>query len=147
MEAIEIFRLVAKEFANVTDDELEKWFQFTRPMVSRKEFGNLYEQALAYLTAHRMKMAGLGDVASSESGDGLESISMASALRLTSAHEGNVSVSFKSAGSSSSSGGGDYDLTVYGVEYQRLLRMAIIPIRCSGELDDTEGLATASYFF
>lgn len=54
------FRLVAPEFNATSEAELDNWFILTRPLVGKKSFGDLYAQALAYLTAHRMKMMGLG---------------------------------------------------------------------------------------
>ena len=39
MTAIEIIRLVGTEFATVSDEDLEKWIEVVRPMVSRKQFG------------------------------------------------------------------------------------------------------------
>lgn len=61
MEPLEIFRLVATEFSEVEDEEVEKWMELAKPFVSKKKFGNTYDHAIAYLTAHKLKMAGKGD--------------------------------------------------------------------------------------
>ena len=65
-DALEIFRVVAVEFAKEDDATVGLWLNLTAPLVSRKRFGEVYGQALALLTAHRMKTAGVG----SESGGG-----------------------------------------------------------------------------
>jgi len=98
--------------------------------------GKLYEQALALLTAHRMKMAGNFDAAAdSDEGSSLSSVSIAESLRIASYSEGGASISFyNGGGSSSSESGGDLSLTTYGTQYQALRRMVIIPIHCSGEV-------------
>ena len=53
MTAIEIIRLIGTEFAPVKEADLEKWIEVVRPMVSRKQFGNLYEQGIAYLVCQQ----------------------------------------------------------------------------------------------
>ena len=58
---LDIFRILAAEFASVEDPTVLQWIDLTTPMVSRKQFGNLYEQAVALLAAHRMKIAGCGE--------------------------------------------------------------------------------------
>lgn len=52
MTAMEIIRLTGGEFKNVDDVIIEKMMEIVRPMVSRKQFGKLYEQGLAYLVCH-----------------------------------------------------------------------------------------------
>lgn len=61
MQAIQYIRLIGKEFVSLTDAELHLWVEMVRPMVSRKQFGKLYEQAIAYLVCHKLKMAGYGE--------------------------------------------------------------------------------------
>ena len=56
MTAMEIIRLTGGEFKNVDDVIIEKMMEIVRPMVSRKQFGKLYEQGLAYLVCHKLKM-------------------------------------------------------------------------------------------
>ena len=50
--AIAIFRVIATEFAEVTDATLNTWFDLFAPMVSKKTFGAKYDLALAYFIAH-----------------------------------------------------------------------------------------------
>ena len=61
MEALEIIRLFGEEFKDVDDAVIEKWIELAKPLVSKKLFGDLYDQALAYLVCHKMKLAGKGE--------------------------------------------------------------------------------------
>ena len=56
-----VFRKAAPEFSDVADAEVCEWADLARPYISRKRFGRFYEEALALLAAHRMKLSGLGD--------------------------------------------------------------------------------------
>ena len=127
MTAIEMIRLVGSEFADVTDETLGKYVEIVRPMVSRKQFGNLYTQALAYLICHKLKMAGhgenpLGDIGSVGVGFSVGSISA-----------GRTSVSFGGGASANLSSDGELALTVYGSQYLQIRRSVIVPIHVSGE--------------
>lgn len=151
-DALKVFRRVAPEFKSVPDDDTVDsegnpvygvigYMDLYSDQVSCRRFGSTYAKALAYLTAHKMKMLDLGSESSvnGESGsgggsDGLGSMSLA--LRIASASEGETSVSFR--GLSSSSGGvsdvdSDLELTVYGMEFLKLRRNAIIPIVSAAE--------------
>ena len=88
MKAIEHIRLIGKEFKDTSDDELMLWIEMVRPMVSKKQFGKLYDQAIAFLVCHKMKMAGhgespLGDMALSASVSLLEACPRAVAASAT----------------------------------------------------------------
>lgn len=127
MKAIEIVRLTAKEFSAIGDETLEKWIEIVRPMVSRKQFGKLYEQALAYLVCHKLKMSGegenpLGELGTIGIGFGLGSVS-----------EGGSSISFGANQASNIAADAELGLTVYGTQYLQLRRSVIVPIHCSGE--------------
>ena len=112
MELLTLLRTIAPEFEELEDTTLQTWLDLTQPLVSKSAFGAAYEQAVAYLAAHRMKMAGLG-----ESG----------AFGVTSYTEGSTSVSFGSGTSSAAAADSSLTQTPYGLEYLRL-RQAIIPI-------------------
>jgi hypothetical protein len=124
MTVIEIFRLVATEFKDLDDEKVEAWSELTAPLISKKAFGKLYEQALALLTAHRLKMAGYGDSILGTAGD---------SLRVASYSEGETSVSFSSNQQSNLLADAELALTPYGLEYLFLRRLVVIPIRSSGE--------------
>lgn len=124
MKAIQIFRLVATEFEDLNDETVENWLYLTSPMVSKKRFGKLYEQALALLTAHRLKMAGYGNSTLGTVGD---------SLRVGSYSEGETSVSFTVNQATNLLADAELALTQYGLEYKTLRDIVIIPIRSAGE--------------
>ena len=57
--AIAVFRVIAPEFAQVTDATLTTWFELFAPMVSKKTFGAKYDLALAYFIAHVLALQGM----------------------------------------------------------------------------------------
>lgn len=127
MEAVQIVRIIGGEFVGISDADLEKWIEVVRPMVSRKQFGKLYEQALAYLVCHKLKMSGhgenpLGDLGAIGTGFAVGSVS-----------EGGSSISFGANQASNLAADAELGLTGYGVQYLQLRRSVIIPIHCSGE--------------
>lgn len=130
MTALEIFRLIAVEFSAVGDETVRQWLKLTAPLVSRRQFGKLYEQAVALLAAHRMKVSGAEGV--QEAGGGGMQLGIGETLRISSYSEGSTSVSFNNAASGLSTDS-DLSLTSYGVQYLALRRMCVIPIKCSGE--------------
>ena len=138
MEALEIFRMVAEEFADMPDeDEIDEesgkvvrrgvtsFMELYADQISRKRFGSAYEKALAYLTAHKLKMSGYGE--DSFSGK------IADSLRVSGYSEGETSISFSTGQSANLQVDAEYALTVYGLEFLTLRRNAIIPIISAGE--------------
>lgn len=129
MTVIETIRLVGSEFKDVPDTELEQWIELVSPMVSKKQFGKLYEQALAYLVCHKMKMTGKGENPLGELG------TIGIGFAVGSVSEGGSSISFGANQSSNIATDAELGLTAYGVQYLSLRRMVIVPIRCNGECD------------
>ena len=129
MTATEIIRITATEFDDMPDEELSKWVEIVRPMVSKKQFGRLYEQALAYLVCHKLKMAGCGDNPLGELGG------VGVGFAIGSVSEGGSSISFGASQSSNLASDAELGLTVYGVQYLQLRRMVIVPIHISGEVE------------
>lgn len=127
MTAIEIIRMIGTEFAPVAEADLEQWIEVVRPMVSKKQFGKLYEQAIAYLVCHKLKMAGHGENPLGELG------AIGIGFAVGSVSEGGSSVSFGANQSSNLAADAELGLTVYGVQFLQLRRMVIVPIHCSGE--------------
>ena len=138
MEALEIFRMVAEEFADMPDeDEIDEetgkvvkrgvtsFMELYADQISRKRFGSAYEKALAYLTAHKLKMSGYGE--NSFSGK------IADSLRVSSYSEGETSISFSTGQAANLQVDAEYALTTYGLEFLTLRRNAIIPIISAGE--------------
>ena len=139
-KVIPYIRLIGEEFNSIADDTLKLWVEMLRPMVSRKQFGNLYEQALAYLICHKLKMAGnganpLGDLGTIGIGFAVGSVS-----------EGGSSISFGANQSSNLATDAELGLTSYGVQFLQIRRMVIVPIHCSGESNysDSESADSAA---
>ena len=134
MEVIDYVKMISEEFKNWPEDELGKWIDFCKPMVSRKQFGSLYNQALALLVCHKMKMAGLGDNPLGEMGK------ISNAYSASSVSDGGSSISFASTGVGNLQANAEYAMTVYGTQYLQLRRMVVVPIRVSGEGDFSAGV-------
>ena len=129
--ALKMFRALAAEFAAVDDETVNSWLELTAPLVSHKRFKKLYDQALALLTAHRMKLSGAFDeTAEGEGGGGLGGV--ATGLRVASYSEGETSISLNNSVSMLEDDA-ELTLTAYGTQYRTLLRMVIVPIMSSGE--------------
>lgn len=135
MNALEIFRMVATEFSNLPDDDVvnegkvtqygvKSFIKLYSDQISEKRFGASYQKALAYLTAHKLKMNGYGDT-----GTG----SIADSLRVGSYSEGETSISYTTGQQTNLQVDAEYALTVYGLEFLTLRRNAIIPIVSAGE--------------
>lgn len=127
MTAIEIIRLTGGEFSSIDDETIRKWIEIVRPMVSKKQFGNLYEQGLAYLVCHKLKMAGFGDNPLGELG------AIGLGLTVGSVSEGGSSISFGANQSSSLAKDAELAMTPYGVQFLQIRRSVIVPIHCGGE--------------
>lgn len=128
MQAIEIIHLIGKEFVSVPDSVLEKYIEMVKPLVSRKQFGNLYQHGLAYLVCHKLKLAGygeslLGDIGGAANTD----------YSISSVSEGGSSISFGTSQGGNLTPDAELGLTTYGAQYLQLRRYVIVPIHCSGE--------------
>ena len=128
---LSIFRIVAPDFSAIDDDTVNAWIALTDPLVSRREFGKLHDQALALLTAHRMYLAGVGD-ADDEITDGLGNIAAGKTRHISSYTEGKVSVSFNhEQGDLNTEGDAYYGLSKYGMEFLTLRDSVIVTIASS----------------
>lgn len=123
-KAVKIFRLMATEFADLNAETVESWMELTEPIICRKVFGKLYDQALALLTAHRLKMAGYGDSSYGTVGD---------TLRIGSYSEGETSIGFTVNQGTNLMVDAELALTPYGLEYLSLRRLVVISVRSAGE--------------
>lgn len=139
MEALEIFRMVATEFSDIPDDDVvdpetgkvktygvNSFLKLYSDQISERRFGSTYQKALAYLTAHKLKMSGYGSTAS---GTG----TIGDSLRVSSFSEGESSISFSTNQQTNLQVDAEYALTVYGLEFLTLRRNAVIPIISAGE--------------
>lgn len=125
---IKIFRIIALEFQDTDDDAVIQWIELTSPFVSKKRFAKLYTQALALLTAHRMKLAGLSPV---DIANGGSVSSVGGGAAVSSFSEGAMSISFNSANPLEADS--ELTLTQYGTQYLSLRRVCVIPIVSAGE--------------
>lgn len=112
------------EFNEVPDDTVNVYLSLAEPLISKKRFGKMYHQALAYLAAHKMKMFGLGK----EIGIG----SIGDTIRLSSVSEGETSVSFSNNQTGNTDTDSGFHLTVYGMQYLQLRKRCIVPIVSAG---------------
>ena len=69
-EVLKVFRVIAPEFANLTDEEVTEMLELFAPMVSKHTFGTKYNLALAYFVAHIIALNGLYATAQGSSTDG-----------------------------------------------------------------------------
>ena len=124
--------MVAAEFSDVGSSVVLQWIELTAPLVSKKRFGRLYEQALALLTAHRMKMANVGMSTDDPIGD-VGTIGVGNLMRVANFSEGEVSLGFNTNIGQYVATDAELALTPYGIQYLSLRRMRIIPITSAGE--------------
>lgn len=124
MEAFDVIRATMKEFSEVSDDDIKIFISISEPLVSKKRFGKVYPQALAYMSAHKMKLAGHGEAI------GVGTIG--SSIGLASVSEGETSVSFTNNQAGNTNSDAEYGLTIYGMQYLQLRRSCVIPIVSAG---------------
>lgn len=115
------------EFDSMSEEDLRFWIDFVQPMVSRKQFGNLYYQAITLMICHKLKMAGFGENTLGDLGK------IGNAYAASSVSDGGSSISFASAGPGNLQADAEYTMTIYGTQFLQLRRMAIVPIHVSGE--------------
>lgn len=119
---LETFRLLAPDLADAKDDLVLAYRKLAEPMISESKFGDLYPQALVYLTAHRMAYQNLIAEGGSSSGAVI-------AGNIVSEKEGDLQRSYGSAGSGASgsgSGADAYDKTAYGILFKQIRDMRIL---------------------
>ena len=124
MDILKIFRMVAREFEDMSDNDVLSFIDLYSDQISEKRFGASYQKALAYLTAHKLKMNGYGDTGAG---------TIADSLRVGSYSEGETSISYTTGQQANLQVDAEYALTVYGLEFLTLRRNAIIPIVSAGE--------------
>lgn len=129
MDVYDIVMLIGQEFEDVDEDTVKQWVELVKPMVSKKQFGKLYEQAVAYLVCHKLKMSGEGANPMGKELGNINSLGFA----FSSVSEGGSSISFGASQGSNISKDAEYGLTSYGMQYLELRRMCIVPIHISGQ--------------
>jgi len=130
---LQIIRLVASEFSTITDDIVSQWILLTAPLISRNRFGNLYYQALALLTAHRMKMANVCVAEGEDPVGDVGNIGVGNLMRVANYSEGETSIGFNTNIGQYTETNAELALTQYGIQYLSLRRMRIVAIVSAGE--------------
>ena len=115
---VELFRLLAPDLADAKEDMIIAMRNLCEPMLNKERFGDLYDQALAYLVAHRL--AYINVIAENGAGS-----SAATAGSLVSEKEGDLARSYSSSGGSYID---NLDKTAYGMEFKRIRDMCIVSI-------------------
>jgi len=109
---------IAPEFYTVDNTaitRIDRFIDRSRLEISEIFFGDIFDLALAYLVAHRLKLVDLaGGAGSSTTGNGQR----VSGGIITSEKLGDQSVNF--ANPSSGLKAGSYSSTFYGIEFERL---------------------------
>ena len=68
-DVLKVFRVIAPEFAEMTDEEVTEMLELFAPMVSKHTFGNKYNLALAYFVAHIISLNNVYTTTSGASAD------------------------------------------------------------------------------
>lgn len=124
MTPLEAFRLVAPEFTAKDDATVTSIFELVASEVSEIAFGKHYPKALAYMAAHWLAWQAI-------LANGGSSAGAATAGRITSEREGDLSRSYADNSRAPTAAGGfadNLERTAYGLEYKRLVKLAIVPI-------------------
>ena len=129
MKALQYIRLIGSEFSKQSDETVGQWIEFVTPMVSKKQFGLLYDQGIALLACHFMKLHGLGENPLGDTANNMAALGYG----IASVSEGGSSISFGNSVSGNLQNNADLAQTVYGTEYINLRRKVIVPIHVSGE--------------
>lgn len=124
MTVAKMVRLISNgEFNGVSDMEIELWDKIVSPLVSKKQFGKLYDYAKALLICHKLTMAGMNDSALGELGK------IGNSFVASSVSDGGSSISYANGGASGNiQMNAEYGFTVYGMQYLQLLKSAVVPI-------------------
>ena len=115
------FRLVASEFNDVDDEKVNSMIELQGVRISQKAFGDKYDLAVAYLTAHAFKLDEM------LKGGGASSGRLTSGT-VVSEKEGSISVGYTPPTLSRYNDGSLYSKTAYGLLFLELRSQCIIPL-------------------
>ena len=115
------FRLVASEFNDVDNEQVDSMIELQGLRISQKAFGDKYDLAVAYLTAHAFKLDEMLKGGGASSG-GLTSGTVVSEK------EGSISVGYASPTLSRYNDGSLYAKTAYGLLFLELRSQCIVPL-------------------
>ncbi|MFT9498027.1 DUF4054 domain-containing protein [Anaerosolibacter sp.] len=117
MAILQTFRKVAPEFAGIGDAEVQGWIDLSGPFVSQKRFADLYEIALAYYTAHMIKLSQPEHISENANVAGL----------IVSEKEGDVSRHYADTSSKLGAVGIELSKTLYGRQFMTLSKRRSLP--------------------
>lgn len=124
MTQLEMFRKIAPEFAQISDEEVQGMLDLVGDILSKKRFGKMYDRAVALLAAHQFTLQTL--ITNDENAGAATSLTSGA---LVSEREGDLQRSY---GGMASSSGDDMDSllkkTVYGLQFLTLRSMCIVPV-------------------
>lgn len=128
MTVAEMVRFIGGgEFDNISPEELKFWDELVTPMLNKKRLGKMYDQAKALLICHKLALNG-------KSENGLGALGQVkNSFTATSVSDGGTSISFANVGVGNLAANAEYGMTVYGTQFLQMIRMAVVPIMCSGE--------------
>lgn len=126
---LEIFKQVAPTL-KATDEVIIAMRNLSLPLVSKARFRELYEQALAYLVAHRLTIQNIIAAEADGDGDGSGGATSSSLIAgsVLSEKEGDLARTYGVA-SSSKNGVSVLDpleKTIYGLEFKRLRGLCVV---------------------
>lgn len=117
MTILEIFRVIAPEFADVTDEVVQANIDIYADMISRSNFGKYYGRAVAFYTAHNMALTKIMTSSGSTSTD----VIGGAVIR---EKEGDLERQYSEGKTTSDL----LDKTVYGKQYLNLMKVCIVPV-------------------
>ena len=120
-------KLGCGEFDSVSDEDIQWWEEFVTPLVSKKQFGRLYNHAKAMLICHKLSLNGAGD-------NGMGALGkVKNGFTAASVSDGGTSISYANVGAGNTATNAEYGMTSYGMQYLQLVKMCVVPIHVSGE--------------
>jgi hypothetical protein len=113
----ELFRkVVAPEYASMTNAELDLFASEAECEVSEKKWGCKYDRAVALITAHLIAMS----ERAKNSGTGSKGTGQVKKVKV-----GQLEREFDTGSNSESKNNGSYDLTIYGKEFIRIRKQLL----------------------
>ncbi len=107
MDQIDIFRLIADEFADIEDEKVLSYLELADQKISKKIHDNVRNEIVAYLAAHQI------DISLKRKGSGGQ---------VTSVTEGKLTIDY----ATNSKVNSEYDLSNYGRRYRDLIKSCTI---------------------
>ena len=116
MTIAEIINDIAPEFLNEAPTRIARFITYVELQVSKLQFDERYDLAVAYLTCHMLALSGRNDEEETNGNAGI----------ITQKKEGDLSLSFALPYALNVANEGALLLTSYGIEYLRLKDMCVI---------------------